>query len=68
MQRTYQLIPINDTELLSVLTAMPLELDQFGILCEVVAIDETVKLLNLTSHNISTTISEEVRQYNIPAH
>ena len=59
--RTYELIPINDTELLTVLTEMPLELDQLRILCDLMAMDESVKLSNQMYHNISTIIREEVR-------
>ena len=59
--RTYELTPINDTELLTVLTEMPLELDQLRILCDLMAMDESVKLSNQTHHNISTIIMEEVR-------
>lgn len=60
-QRTYHLTPANDTELLSILTEMPLEL--VSILCDVMAMEESVKLLvNQTNHhNISAIISEEVK-------
>ena len=53
--------PINDTGLSTVLTAMLLELDQLRILCDLMAMDESVKLSNQSYHNISTIIMEEVR-------
>ena len=61
-RRTYQLIPVNDTELLSVLTEEPLELDQLRLLCDVMAMEESVRLLNGANHSIDigTIISEEV--------
>ena len=60
--RTYQLIPVNDTELLSVLNEMPLELDQLRILCDVVAMEESMKMINPAYHyNSSAIISEQVR-------
>ena len=60
LTRTYQMIPVNDTELLSVARRMPLELDQFGILCDMVAMEESANILNQTHHNISAIIREEV--------
>ena len=60
LTRTYQLIPVNDTELLSVLSRMPLELDQLGILCDMMAMEESANVLNQTHHNISAIITEEV--------
>ena len=60
LTRTYQLIPVNDTELLSVLNRMPLELDQLGILCDMMAMEESANILNRTHHNISAIITEEV--------
>ena len=61
MTRTYQLIPVNDTKLLSVLSRMPLELDQLGILCDMMAMAESANILNRTHHNISAVIREEVK-------
>ena len=62
--RRYQLIPVNDTELLSALTEMPLELDQLRVLCDLMAMEESVKLLSDSEayHNINTIISEKVRE------
>ena len=60
--RTYQLISVNDTELLSVLNKMSLELDQLRILCDVVAMEESIKMINPAYHyNSSAIISEQVR-------
>ena len=57
------MIPVNDTELLSVLTEMPLELDQLGVLCDVMAMEESVKLLSDSeAYHINTIISEKVRE------
>ena len=60
--RTYQLIPVNDTKLLSVLTEESLELDQLRLLCDVLAMEESVRLLNGSNHSIDigTIISEKV--------
>ena len=60
LTRAYQLIPVNDTELLSVLSRMPLELDQLQILCDMMAMEESANILNRTHHNISAIIREEV--------
>ena len=60
LTRAYQLIPVNDTKLLSVLSRMPLELDQLGILCDMMAMEESANILNRTHHNISAVIREEV--------
>ena len=60
------LIDVNDTELLSVLTEESLELDQVRLLCDVMAMEESVRLLNGANHSIDigTIISEEVGNLN----
>ena len=58
------MIPVNDTELLSVLTEESLELDQLRLLCDVMAMEESVRRYQLNGANhsidIGTIISEKV--------